>query len=136
VTGDPLRFLPPDPATARHYASALDGRAQTVRDPKQCADELAEIVTSGDTPALGFYERHVEKVPRPLAGPDEWLRSDPERLRLIVFEMARFAPNDDERVANAAMSLGDELGIARSISARIVGYAIRDLRAQRQSVTR
>jgi hypothetical protein len=71
-----------------------------------------------------------ERLRRPTSlspGPGEWLADDPRRLRPITFEIARFC-KDDQRVAEAVLTLAKTLKIDLEFAAGIVGSALRDAR--------
>jgi len=52
-----------DAQTLRHLASLADRRdRERWRDSMAIANELAEIVASGDRPTIGFYRRHAAEV--------------------------------------------------------------------------
>ena len=89
-----------------------------------------------DRPTIGFYlrqpgfpRREVPTGPTPA----DWIAEDPHRLASIVREMSRFT-DDRLRIAEAATSVADSVGIGEDVADPIIAEALRALSRERRHV--
>ncbi len=82
-------------------------------------------------PALGSYRRAFPRRERVVdQTPSEWIAQDPERLRGVVAEAARFC-NDWKRIVETATVVADSAGIPEELADPIIADAVRRLREER-----
>jgi|GEM_PF-4682025 len=75
-------------------------RQRGEQEARAIADELAELVSRGDSPALGLWRKHG----RPGVDVAEWIAEDEDRIAACARNVGRFASTISLRAALAALA--------------------------------